>query len=326
MPVKNAEAFLAECLDSIIGQSFKNWELIAIDDHSDDQSWAILSEYFSKDIRIKVYRNEETGIIAALRQAYQLSSGTLITRMDADDIMATEKLRILRNHLVVHGQGHVSIGGVQYFSGDMLGEGYKRYEQWLNELSATGRNFDHLYKECVIPSPCWMLWRDDLEQVGAFDSDVYPEDYDLAFRMYQSGLSVIPCRNIIHHWRDHPNRSSRTDENYSDNRFLPLKCRHFIDYDFDSSRPTVIWGAGKKGKSIAKLLNEEIEDLHWITNNENKINKQIYGISLRSSTELTQFELPQIIVAVSNPDEQYQIEANLISKGFFTMIDYFLFC
>lgn len=326
MPVRDAEPYLVACLDSIVAQSFKEWELIAIDDHSSDNSWGILQDYFNKDIRIKVFQNDGSGIIDALRLAYTQAQGDLITRMDADDLMDPDKLRVLRNHLIVHGQGHISIGAVKYFSEDTLGDGYKRYESWLNSLTATGNNFDELYRECVIPSPCWMLWREDLEQAGAFDDDVYPEDYDLAFRMYQSGLEVIPCRQAIHLWRDHPNRSSRTDDNYADNRFIQLKCKHFVLHDYDESRPTIIWGAGKKGKSIVQLLRKEIDGLNWITDNEKKIGKDIYGITLRSSAELMDLDLPQVIVAVANPEERQEIESSLIAKGLFTMIDYFMFC
>ena len=99
MPVKNTALFLNECLDSIVNQNELNFELIAIDDHSTDESYSILSNYSSKDSRIKVFKNSGKGIIEALRLAYKKSSGSLITRMDSDDIMSINKLKVLKTNL-----------------------------------------------------------------------------------------------------------------------------------------------------------------------------------------------------------------------------------
>ena len=98
MPVKNAESFLTECLDSIISQSYENWELIAVDDGSSDDSLQILKNYEQSDQRITAYRNDGVGIIDALRLAYNYSQGGMITRMDADDIMTSDKLEVLHKN------------------------------------------------------------------------------------------------------------------------------------------------------------------------------------------------------------------------------------
>ena len=325
MPVKNAAPFLAACLDSIIKQTCKSWELVVVDDHSDDDSLAILQDYERRDHRIKVLINEGKGIINALRRAYDHSTGEILTRMDADDIMAPNKLMILKQNLLSAGLGHLAVGGVKYFSEEPLGSGYKRYETWLNRLTLSGDNFSELYRECVIPSPCWMIHKEDLEYAGAFDDDRYPEDYDLAFRMYQSNLDVIPCDKILHHWRDHPARSSRNDKNYLDNRFLQLKCHHFMLHDYED-RTLVVWGAGKKGKLIVQHLKRHQPDLYWITDNEKKVGKDIYGVTLNNPEVLVELFLPQVIVAIANPQEQKVVEDRLFDMGLYPMVDYFMFC
>jgi glycosyltransferase involved in cell wall biosynthesis len=325
MPVKNAEPFLAECIDSILSQSFKDWELIAVDDGSTDGSLKVLKNYEKSDHRITVHSNDGTGIIDALRLAYSHAQGEMITRMDADDLMTNDKLEVLQKNLQQHGTGHLAVGGVKYFSTESLGDGYKRYEQWLNGLTAQGDNFTELYRECVIPSPCWMLHRQDFEQAGAFDSDLYPEDYDLAFRMQQADLEVIPCSAQIHLWRDHPERSSRNDPNYLDNSFIKLKCHHFMS-DHYEDRPLVVWGAGKKGKSIIQHLKQHLPDLYWITENEKKIGHNIYGVIVDSPKLLEELFLPQVIVAIANPEEQAAVDQRLFDMGLYPMVDYFLFC
>jgi len=87
IPFKNTAHFLPECLDSILQQSYSDWEIVAIDDHSTDASNKLLHSYAGRDPRIKVFKNDGTGIIPALQKAYALSKGEFITRMDSDDIM-----------------------------------------------------------------------------------------------------------------------------------------------------------------------------------------------------------------------------------------------
>ncbi|MGB5782907.1 MAG: glycosyltransferase family 2 protein, partial [Eudoraea sp.] len=99
IPFKNTSVYLPECVDSILSQSYQNWEVIAIDDHSEDNSLSIVEHYSSRDTRIKVHPNKGNGIISALRTAYNLSKGELLTRMDSDDIMNSNKLEIMASSL-----------------------------------------------------------------------------------------------------------------------------------------------------------------------------------------------------------------------------------
>ncbi|MGB1247507.1 MAG: glycosyltransferase family 2 protein, partial [Chitinophagales bacterium] len=134
MPVYNADKYLEETLDSILVQDYTDWQLIAVNDNSTDKSDTILLKYAAKDRRIKVLLNPEKGIITALRLAYENASGEYITRMDADDIMPKYKLDEMLRILQKNGSGIVATGKVKYFSETTLGDGYKRYEQWLNSL------------------------------------------------------------------------------------------------------------------------------------------------------------------------------------------------
>lgn len=326
MPVKNTAIFLADCLNSIIQQTEKHWELIAINDHSTDDSLQILEDFAKKDTRIKVYTNDGNGIIAALRLAYKHSQGQLITRMDSDDIMLPEKLVILKKQLIQHGEGHLATGQVQYFSATELGDGYRKYQDWLNGLTIKGANFQDIYKECVIPSPCWMIDRADLEKSEAFQPNRYPEDYDLCFRFYENDLKVIPNNQVLHQWRDYPTRTSRTDKNYADNRFLAIKVHYFLKLEQDRNRPLVIWGAGKKGKLIARQLIEHKIDFHWVCNNERKIGRDIYGQLLLPFNAIKKMEQPQLIISVAGDSHQQEILHYLQKEQFKASEDYYFFC
>src|SRR5680860_896342 len=257
IPFKNTERFLYDCLDSVCSQTYQNWEVLALDAHSSDTSRALVESLSEKETRIKLFNNQGTGIIRALRTAYSKSKGQLITRMDSDDIMAPEKLRVMVDSLLERGKGHLAVGQVKYFSDPGISDGYARYEKWLNALTETGSNYSEIYKECVIPSPCWMAFREDLDSCGAFAPNSYPEDYDLAFRLYEKGLKCIPCNQILHHWRDYDTRTSRTSEHYAQNYFLDIKLHYFLKLDYNPDRPLTVWGAGNKGKQIVKGLQKQ---------------------------------------------------------------------
>jgi glycosyltransferase involved in cell wall biosynthesis len=309
MPVKNAAPFLPDCLRSIIHQSFTDWELVAVNDHSTDESCSILENFARQDARIVVYSNQGQGIIPALQLSYSKSRGEYITRMDADDIMDERKMESLIMELRQRGRGHLAVGLVSYFSNQSLGEGYTKYAEWLNEISLSGDNFsnNHMYQECTIPSPCWMCHREDLKLSGAFDSTIYPEDYDLAFRFRKAKLIIATVNKQIHQWRDHPKRSSRTDVNYQDNQFVKLKVHHFIDQDYDKTLPLILWGAGKKGKKIARELITYNIDFKWVSNNEKKIGQAIYSSEIASQELLSKIAIAQVIIAISSPADATEI-------------------
>ncbi|WP_255573003.1 glycosyltransferase family 2 protein [Hanstruepera marina] len=325
-PFKNTAGFLSECIESIQNQSYKNWELLIIDDASTDNSFSIVSAYSKSDHRIKLYRNPGHGIIDALRFAFSKSDGTYITRMDSDDIMAPNKLEILINNLMSHGEKHVAVGLVKYFSKQGISNGYYKYEKWLNTLTRQGVNYSEIYKECVIPSPCWMVHRTDLIACDAFNPDRYPEDYDLTFRFYQHHLTCIPCNELLHYWRDYSSRTSRTHEHYAQNYFLDIKLHYFLNLDFDNGRPLTVWGAGYKGKTIAKKLVDSNIPFYWICDNPKKIGKDIYGQTLKSFEFLNELSKPQSIVTVANSKAQKEIKAYFSIQGMQSMQDYFFFC
>ncbi|PXX24968.1 glycosyltransferase family 2 protein [Arenibacter sp. ARW7G5Y1] len=326
IPFKNTAEFLPDCIQSIINQTYDNWEILAVNDHSTDNSLDVMHSYAQKETRINVLKNEGKGIIEALRTAYSHAQGTYITRMDSDDIMSPNKLENMVRSLEKLGQGHIALGKVKYFSKEGVGDGYKSYEKWLNHLTEKGLNYSEIYKECVIPSPCWMVHRTDLERAGSFTSNRYPEDYDLAFRFYEQDLKCIPTNELLHYWRDYGHRTSRTSEHYAQNYFLDIKLHYFLKLDRDNESPLVLWGAGNKGKTLAKNLLKKNIAFIWVCNNSNKIGLDIYDKRMNHYLELSKLQKAQVIITVANKEAQEFIKDYLQDQGKNRVQDYFFFC
>lgn len=95
VPVYNAEKYLRESLDSAIAQSFKNWELIIINDGSADTSEEICNEYCAKDPRIKYVYQKNSGVSVARNTGIDVAEGEWIAFLDADDLLHADYLSVL---------------------------------------------------------------------------------------------------------------------------------------------------------------------------------------------------------------------------------------
>ena len=250
MPVKNAAPYLEECLESIQQQTHANWELIAIDDQSDDNSIEILNQYAKLDSRIHWEKNKDKGIIPALRQAFSFSKGQFISRMDADDKMPKDKLE---QFLLMMDEKVVVSGKVQYFSEGEVSEGYKRYEQWLNGLQDLD-HWKHIYRECTVASPNWMVHRQFFETEFEWEKWKYPEDYDMLFHWCKAGYFIKKCPSITHFWREHPQRTSRNNDRYQQASFFDLKTNWFVDLEIDKTEEIQLIGSGIKAKRVEEVF------------------------------------------------------------------------
>ncbi|MFK8039550.1 MAG: glycosyltransferase family 2 protein, partial [Crocinitomicaceae bacterium] len=310
MPMRNAMPFLNECIDSIIGQTISDWELVVVNDHSTDASEAVMQEYSNKDKRITILNAKGKGIIDALQQAYLHTSGQFITRMDADDIMPPKKLELFLEKLY-HLPSSVVTGKIKYI-GDNLREGYIKYENWMNGLMEKHSHYLEIYRECVIPSPAWMIERNLFESVGGFTPNTYPEDYDLTLRFYTHKIPIVAVQEVVHIWRDYQERTSRNDPNYAFNAFEALKTDYFLKTDYKQEELLVLWGGGKKGKNIALLLQKHGVKFIWACNNPKKIGQDIYGQTMADVESVFDSNHSyQTIVAVAQPEEQVLIKATL---------------
>lgn len=95
IPVYNASRFLAECLDSVLAQSYQCWELIAVNDGSKDDSLDILRDYANKDSRIKMIDKQNEGVSVARNTALAEAKGEYIFFADADDLLYPDALQLL---------------------------------------------------------------------------------------------------------------------------------------------------------------------------------------------------------------------------------------
>ena len=116
IPVYNTEEYLRQCLDSVINQTYKNLEIICIDDCSKDATYTILQRLADRDKRITVLKNEENcGIAATRNRGIREGQAEYIAFLDDDDIMPPERLKIGKTYLDDHNEVGVVAGNYLIF-------------------------------------------------------------------------------------------------------------------------------------------------------------------------------------------------------------------
>ncbi|MDP5134943.1 glycosyltransferase [Rheinheimera baltica] len=178
LPVYNASVYLAEALQSILKQSFTDFELILINDGSTDNSESIILQFCNADERIRYISRENRGLIASLNEGISLSRGNFIARMDADDIAESTRFESQYNFL----QRHIKVAalGTAYqlidHSGRVIGSRKPpRYNWLIKPLFLFGSPFAH---------PSMMLNRRIIGDELWYDERYkHAEDYELWLRL-----------------------------------------------------------------------------------------------------------------------------------------------
>lgn len=314
LPCRDAAGHLGEAIASIDTQTFTDYEVIAVDDGSRDETRARLEAWAARDKRVTVLRSDARGIALALRLASERARAPLLARMDADDIAHPDRLarqvQLLESRPAV-----VACGSrVQYFPRSEVRPGAARYEQWLNALIEPDQLARDLFVECPIAHPALMVRTDAFASAGGYRDCDWPEDYDLVFRLALYGqLANVPATLL--QWREGAMRLSRTDARYAEDAFRRCKVHYLADRLRDSDG-VVVWGAGPVGKAFGRLLTSAGHELRALIEvDPRKIGQTIQNVRVISPADLASCQGAYVLAAVAGPAPRAEIRAALDSAG-----------
>lgn len=206
MPVYNAEAYVSEAIESVLAQTFSDFEFIILDDGSTDRSLQILRQYQHDDSRIKIISRENRGLIATLNEGIDCAKGRYIARMDADDIALPERFS-RQVEFLEHHPNHVVVGSKVLLI-DPEGLPICPFST-LTEHEAI--DAAHMQGQGgAICHPASMLRRDVLQKVGGYRPEMkHAEDFDLFLRLAEVG-KVANLPHILLKYRMHENSVGHT--------------------------------------------------------------------------------------------------------------------
>jgi glycosyltransferase involved in cell wall biosynthesis len=258
LPARNASATLHDALRGVLAQrDAPPFEVVCVDDASTDATPSLLAEAAHRDARVHVVRGEGRGLVAALNLGLSRCKGDLIARMDADDLVYPDRLRLQAELL----QADAELGAV----GSLVtcdSPGLARLEAWLNTTVTKEQCRNARFIEAPLVHPSTTFRRDALagaagvardESAGAWEDHGWAEDWDLLLRLVERGwqLAKVP-RNLLV-WRDSEHRLTRTAPAYRFEQMSRLRA-HYLARGPLKDRPFDVWGAGPSGKRLAREL------------------------------------------------------------------------
>lgn len=192
MPVFNAENYLHESIESILKQTFGDFEFLIMDDGSTDKTPKILADYARKDPRIRLFHQENSGIVTSLNTLIDHAQANIIARMDADDIAEIERFEKQYRHL----EKHPEIVLLGTFAQKFRANSSKEY---LNDIFIEDpmNRWFLTFTSAFIHSSVVMK-KDALLKAGKYRENAYPtEDYDLWIRIKRYGKIENLSGNLI---------------------------------------------------------------------------------------------------------------------------------
>jgi glycosyltransferase involved in cell wall biosynthesis len=315
LPVRDEAGYLSEALTSLAAQTFSDFEALVIDDGSTDGSAEIAEAHAREDRRFRVLRQEPAGIVAALERGRAEARGSLIARMDGDDVALPERLAAQVEALA--DEELVACGGrVSYFPEAAVRDGARRYEAWLNGLVTAEAAARDVFVECPLPHPALTIKADVLAAVGGYRDPGWPEDYDLVLRLWAAGHRFRNVEAPVLRWREHEARRSRSDQAYALEAFVRCKIHHLRATLLRGFPSVVIWGAGPVGKSFARELQVQgLQVVAFVDVDPRKIGHDVHGVPVIAIEEAAKHRDAFALGAVAGEVARAEIREAVAAEG-----------
>ena len=324
LPFRNADPTLGECIDSIRQQTLREWELVAVDDGSDDASAALVAAAAAGDRRIRLLQPGRLGLVGALNEGLRQAAAPLVARMDADDRMHPERLALQRDYLATNPDIAVAGCQVEIFPEAELRDGYREYLRWQNGCLTPEQIAADIFVESPVAHPSVMFRREVIREAGGYRAGDFPEDYELWLRLHASGHRIGKVPRVLLSWRDGSGRMSRVDLRYRRDAFDALRARYLVAHPrLRDGREIVFWGAGRKTRLRTRhLAGHGVRPSAYVDIDPRKIGQRIAGVPVHPPEWLARGNRPFVLVFVASHGARELIAARLGSMGYEPARDY----
>lgn len=322
LPVKNAAATLPSALESLRSQTLSDFEIVAVDDGSDDDgaTWDVLAATARRDPRLRPVRLAHGGIAAALNAGLSLARGTFLARMDADDWSAQQRLERQAAFLDTHPDVGLVSCRVAFGGDRQAARGYLEHVRWANGVCTPEALRLAVFRESPLPHPSVMFRAALPQRYGAYRQGDFPEDYELWLRWLEGGVVMAKLPETLLTWNDPPERLSRVDPRYAAEAFHRIKAAYLARYlaEHNPFHPDVIVaGAGRVTRRRAgHLLEHGIRITAWLDVDPRKVHKVIDGRPVLALEDVPPPETCCVLPAVASRGATDMLTAFLEARGF----------
>lgn len=326
LPTYNGEKYIRESIESIINQTFKDWELIIVNDYSNDDTLGIASEYVKKDNRIRIINNQKNKKLpASLNVGFNNAKGKYYTWTSDDNKYKNTAFEVMYDYLEKNKKYQMVCAGMNYI--DKNGKFLYKHISYSDELM--------YYNDCV--GACFLYRKTVLDDIGEYNLEEFcVEDYEYWMRILKRYGTIGYINKTLYEYRVHGESLTETKKDYINSQLLKFRAseiewildnlekrpdliiRMYCDFIKDEKRDFfyekackkipelslvktsncinkkkyIVWGAGHYGLIAKKILGEKVQ--YFADTNVNIIGSTIEGIRIISYDEMiskTQYEI-----------------------------------
>lgn len=223
IPAYNAQAYLRECLESVLAQSFTDWEALVVDDGSTDGTLAIAEALAAEDGRIKVFSTPNGGPSKARNHGLDRATGEWVTFLDSDDRLMTGALAIMYGFT---GDEITDVVAGEYSRRDRKAESDRVRSREMDGVEATREG---LYQRGLNTSACGKLYRREAIGDVRFQEGLWYEDLDFSSRLFPRLRKVMAIDAKVYFYRDNAGSFINT---FSEERLDVLTVTRRIEIEF----------------------------------------------------------------------------------------------
>ncbi len=256
LPYFNAERTIGNAIQSVLNQTFINFELLCVNNNSTDKSSEIVRKFAKKDKRIKQLSEYKQGVAYASEAALQVAKAPFVARMDADDICKPARIEKQLNFLKQHSDIDV-VGSMVEYAGSADNKGIQLYIDKTNKRITHKEISLFQFSELQVINPTLFFRKKIAIEYGFYRHGNFPEDYEMFLRWLHNGVKFYKLPEKLLIWHDSENRLTRTDLRYSTQAFYETKSPYIAEYSKQHNPyhpEVVVWGGGRKSMQRAKIL------------------------------------------------------------------------
>jgi glycosyltransferase involved in cell wall biosynthesis len=328
MTAYNTEKYISQAIDSILLQTFSDFELIIVDDGSTDKTVQIIESY--KDRRIRLYKlGSNKGVGYANQFALSNSKGEYVAKVDSDDII--ESTRFQEQIDFLEQNSHIAIvdSFVEYFSEDksvLESDRYNYYKkiktQHINQMLSPEELCKQIYIHCIIIHGAMMARREIIKSAYNFKFKI-AEDYAVFYELNKQGYLFYKLPKVLTRVRISTNSTTaRFSDEYFESIFS-IKLDEIKRVVTMGSRPFAIWGASKLGQQLKELLQMYLNvspDIFIDSFSTKKRTTDFIPVKRPNQVQLKSYN----IIVASSPGK-LEILKSLENKGMKFMQDFIVF-
>ncbi|MDD7025943.1 MAG: glycosyltransferase [Lachnospiraceae bacterium] len=339
LPTYNGEKYIKKSIDSIVNQTFSDWELIIVDDCSSDRTYSVIEQYTKQDKRIHIIKNSiNQKLPKALNIGFASANGEYLTWTSDDNLYKKNALEVMSKELDQRPEISLVYAGMT------------NIDEYENILSIQKQYPEKMLMFTNVIGACFMYRKEVYKKLGEYDSQLFlVEDYDYWLRIFEN-YNIMMIKENLYYYRRHSESLTETKKNNLKLQLKKLKYKHinnllelyqkdkksvvwlYYDWiehgydpkriqnivwkyvpeiknekDLDIDKKVIIFGAGNIGCQAIEFLKDRV--IQFVDNDSQKWGKTIKNLRVTPVEKLSEKEENIDIVIALSP--KYILEAVL---------------